>query len=95
VIALDVLRAIRREPESLEAFMAELDPDLRPPVEDVEEGGARMLCEQLALALQGTLLRRHGGPGVADAFFARRGAAFGTLPPGVETAAIVERHRPR
>src|SRR5438046_6574750 len=33
VIALDVLRAIRREPESLEAFMAELDPDLRPPID--------------------------------------------------------------
>jgi putative acyl-CoA dehydrogenase len=95
VIALDVLRAIRREPESLEAFLAELDPDLRPELGEVEEAGARRLCEQLALALQGTLLRRHGDQAVADAFFARSGAAFGTLPAAIETAAIVERHRPR
>jgi putative acyl-CoA dehydrogenase len=95
VIALDVLRAIRREPESLEAFMAELDPDLRPALGEVEEGDARRLCEQLALALQGTLLRRHGEPAVADAFFARDHRAFGTLPRGIDAARIVERHRPR
>jgi putative acyl-CoA dehydrogenase len=94
VIALDVLRAIRREPETLEAFLAELDPDLRPPVGEVDEAGARSLVESLALALQGTLLRRHGDPAVAEAFFARRGAAYGTLPPGIDTASIVERHRP-
>jgi putative acyl-CoA dehydrogenase len=94
VIALDVLRAIRREPETLEAFMAELDPDLRPQVGDVDEAGARRLVESLALALQGTLLRRHGDPVVAEAFFARRGAAYGTLPRGIDAAAIVERHLP-
>jgi putative acyl-CoA dehydrogenase len=94
VIALDVLRAIRREPESLEAFLAELEPDLRPPVDDLEELGARRLCESLALGLQGTLLRRHGDPAVADAFFARSGAAYGTLPGGLDLAGIVERHRP-
>jgi putative acyl-CoA dehydrogenase len=95
VIALDVLRAIRRQPESLEAFLAELDPDLRPPIDDLEEGGARRLVEALALALQGTLLRRHGDPAVAEAFFARSGAAYGTLPAGLDLEAIVERHRPR
>jgi hypothetical protein len=31
---------------------------------------------------------------VADAFRARTGSAYGTLPAGVDTAAIVERHRP-
>jgi putative acyl-CoA dehydrogenase len=95
VIALDVLRAIDREPESLEAFLAELDPDLRPPVVDVEEAGARRLVESLALALQGTLLRRHADPAVADAFFARSGSAYGTLPAGLDLAGIVERHLPR
>jgi putative acyl-CoA dehydrogenase len=95
VIALDVLRAIDREPESLEAFLAELDPDLRPPVVDVEEAGARRLVEALALGLQGTLLRRHADPAVADAFFARSGSAYGTLPAGLDLAGIVERHLPR
>jgi len=90
-----VLRAIRRQPESLEAFLAEVDPDLRPPVGDVEEGDARRLVEPLALALQGTLLRRHADPAVVDAWFARSGGAYGTLPRGLDLAAIVERHRPR
>jgi putative acyl-CoA dehydrogenase len=94
VIALDVLRAIRREPESLEAFLAELDDDLRPAVGDPDEADARRVVEQLALALQGTLLRRHGDPAVAEAFFARSGLAYGTLPHGVELGAIVERHTP-
>jgi putative acyl-CoA dehydrogenase len=94
VIALDVLRAIEREPESLEAFLDELEPDLRPPVGKVDEAGARRLVESLALALQGTLLRRHGDPAVADAWFARSGVAYGTLPAGLDLAGIVERHRP-
>ena len=95
VIALDVLRAIRKEPESLEAFLAELDDDLRPAVGDPDEADARRLVEQLALALHGTLLRRHGDPAVAEAFFAREGAAYGTLPRGLDLAAVVERHTPR
>jgi putative acyl-CoA dehydrogenase len=95
VIALDVLRAIRREPESLEAFLAELEPDLRPDVGDVDEADARRLVERLAIAFQGTLLRRHGDPAVADAFFARDGAAYGTLPGGLDVRAILERHTPR
>jgi len=94
VIALDVLRAIRREPESLEAFLDELDRDLRPPIDELDESSARRLVESLALALQGTLLRRHGDPAVADAFFARSGAAYGTLPAGVDLASIVARHLP-
>jgi len=54
----------------------------------------------MALALQASLLVRHGDPAVADAFCASRlggdgGLAYGALPPGVDTAAIVARHRPR
>ena len=53
----------------------------------------------MALTLQGALLVRHGDPAVADAFCASRldgdwGHAFGTLPAGVDTRAIIERHQP-
>jgi putative acyl-CoA dehydrogenase len=52
----------------------------------------------MALVLQGSLLVQHGHPAVADAFCASRldgdwGVAFGTLPSGVDTAAILERAR--
>jgi|GEM_PF-6726323 len=54
----------------------------------------------MALALQGSLLVRFGDPAVADAFCATRlerdwGNVFGTLPAGVGTAAIIERHAVR
>jgi putative acyl-CoA dehydrogenase len=53
----------------------------------------------MALALQGSLLVRHAPPAVADAFCASRlagdgGLSYGTLPPGVDARAIVERHLP-
>jgi putative acyl-CoA dehydrogenase len=64
------------------------------------EAGARRLVERLAVVLQGALLVRHGHPAVADAFCASRlagdhGAAFGTLPPGLDLAAVVERATPK
>ncbi|OLF15990.1 acyl-CoA dehydrogenase family protein [Actinophytocola xanthii] len=57
---------------------------------------ARRLVERLALVLQGSLLVRHGDQAVADAFCASRldgdwGVAFGTLPSGVDAAAIIRR----
>jgi putative acyl-CoA dehydrogenase len=60
---------------------------------------ARRLAEELALALQGSLLVRHAPPAVADAFCASRcdrggGRVYGTLPSGVAAAAIVERALP-
>ncbi|PJE95869.1 DNA alkylation response protein [Streptomyces carminius] len=59
---------------------------------------ARVLAERLALVLQGSLLVRHSTPAVADAFCASRlggdwGHAFGTLPAGADTGAILERAR--
>jgi putative acyl-CoA dehydrogenase len=59
---------------------------------------ARRLAEQMAMLLQGSLLLRHGHPAVADAFVASRlagnwGVAYGTLPSGVDTAAILDRAR--
>ena len=61
--------------------------------------GARRLVEDLALALQGSLLVRHSPPAVADAFCAARlggegGRAYGTLPAGVDARAIIERAYP-
>jgi putative acyl-CoA dehydrogenase len=99
VQALDVLRALHREPEAAGAFLAELEPSDAATVEralaDATEEGARRLVETMAVALQGTLLDRSGDPSVAEAFRSRGAfAAFGTLPPGLDSEAIVERHRP-
>src|SRR5215218_9493441 len=57
---------------------------------------ARRAIEDLALAFQASLLVRHAPAAVADAFCAgrlgaARGRAFGTLPRGVDGAAIAER----
>jgi putative acyl-CoA dehydrogenase len=87
VVCLDVLRALEREPDSLEALLAELQSargaDLRLDARLVRlnnlladrgslEPRARQLVEQLALALQGALLVRHAPAPVADAFCASR-----------------------
>jgi putative acyl-CoA dehydrogenase len=114
VNALDVLRAMDREPESVTAFIAEVeeargsDPRLDRSVDELKnelsngggsEAGARRLVERMAIALEGSLLVRHGDPAVADAFCASRlggdwGHSFGTLPRGLELDSIVQRHRP-
>jgi putative acyl-CoA dehydrogenase len=57
---------------------------------------ARRVVENLAVALQGSLLVRHGPPAVADAFCAARlageaGRVYGTLPPGIDAGAIIDR----
>jgi putative acyl-CoA dehydrogenase len=99
VQCLDVLRALRREPSAAARFLSELEEDERAGVEralaQADEEGARRLVETMAVALQSTLLDRHGDPAVAEAFRARGSlGAFGTLPAGLPLAAIVERHRP-
>ena len=72
---------------------------LRKDLSDPSEPQARYLAEAMALTLQGALLVRHGDTAVADAFVASRlagdwGHAFGTLPAGIDTAAIVGRATP-
>ncbi|MGO9821482.1 MAG: acyl-CoA dehydrogenase family protein [Solirubrobacteraceae bacterium] len=119
VAALDVLRAIVKEPDGLPAFLAEcelaagtdrrLDAHLARTRERVHSlfGGAaddaqfqaRGVVEDLAVGLQGSLLVRHAPPAVADAFCAARldgqgGRVYGTLPAGVDAAAIIERALP-
>jgi putative acyl-CoA dehydrogenase len=113
VAALDTLRAMGREPETIEALFAELDRAagmdsryddavamLRKQLADLEDlqFRARRIVEQLAMTLQAGLLLRDGDPAVASAFVASRlggdwGVAYGTLPAGVDTAAILERAR--
>jgi putative acyl-CoA dehydrogenase len=68
--------------------------------EDELELRARGVTELAALCLQASLLVRHAPPEIGDAFCATRlggegGRAYGTLPRGIDYAAIVERHHPR
>ena len=113
VAALDTLRAMGREPETIEAFFAELElaagtdaryddavAMLRKQLADVDDlqFRARRIVEQMAMTLQAALLLQHGNSAVADAFVASRlggdwGSAYGTLPAGVDTAAILDRVR--
>jgi putative acyl-CoA dehydrogenase len=87
VNALDVLRAMDREPESVTAFIAEIDeargsdPRLDRSVVELKnqlsngagaESGARRLVERMAIVLEGSLLVRYGDPAVADAFCTSR-----------------------
>ncbi len=87
VNALDVLRALGKEPASVEAFFAEvalaegMDPRLDDAVAGLRAGledrteievRARRLVERMALVLQGSLLVRHSPAPVAEAFCASR-----------------------
>jgi putative acyl-CoA dehydrogenase len=87
VQCLDVLRAMVRGPEALEAFFGEVDQaagadprldaaaaSLRHELGEMAEieSRARRVVERMALVLQGALLVRFGDPAVADAFCASR-----------------------
>ncbi|MEV0203930.1 acyl-CoA dehydrogenase family protein [Streptomyces sp. NPDC050788] len=87
VQALDVLRALQREPQALNAYLQEVGrargadhrldaaiKNLLTELADLDgiEGRARRLTERLALVLQGSLLVRFAPPEVADAFCASR-----------------------
>lgn len=87
VAALDALRAIGREPHTLDAFFGEVEQAagvdtrfddalsrLKKELTDVDdlELRARRVVEQVALVFQGSLLLRHAPNAVADAFCASR-----------------------
>ncbi|MDN3292455.1 acyl-CoA dehydrogenase family protein [Streptomyces ficellus] len=87
VQALDVLRALQREPQALNAFLEEVGTargadhrldgaikDLLAELADLDgiEARARRLVERMALVLQGSLLVRWAPAAVADAFCASR-----------------------
>jgi putative acyl-CoA dehydrogenase len=87
IMCLDVLRAMRKHPRTLEALEAEIAPALgrnaafdhfvgrlRRDLLDAEavESRARRLVDGIALAMQAALLVRHAPDEVADAFCASR-----------------------
>lgn len=87
VICLDILRAMEREPETLETFLEELSlvrgadqrldtfiDDLRKDLSDLStlEVKARSIAGRMAVALQAALLVKHSPSFVADAFCASR-----------------------
>ncbi|WP_370152574.1 isovaleryl-CoA dehydrogenase [Ferrovibrio sp.] len=87
VMCLDVLRALQKHPDSIEAYFAELIPargndkaldaainDLKAEFADTAEmeHRARHVVEKMMVTLQGALLVRHSIPAVADAFCASR-----------------------
>src|SRR5204863_4247300 len=89
------LRLGRGADRRLDVALDQAEAQLESP----DESGARRLVESLALALQGSLLVRHSPQAVAGAFCATRtagdhGYAFGSLPAGIETGAILERAWP-
>ncbi len=114
VQCLDILRAIEKQPEVLDAFFAEIAlskganehldrfiHNLKREMQDTQalQYRARQLADGMALALQGALLVQHAPAYVADAFCAgrltdRSGLNTGTLPTGLDCAAIIERARP-
>jgi putative acyl-CoA dehydrogenase len=114
VMCLDVLRALRKAPDVLDAVAAELDgargahsaydrfcAALKARLADAapHEGGARRLTQDLALAIQASLLARHAPKFVADAFIRSRlagdtGGAFGTLSPDTPFDDLVARALP-
>ncbi|MGW2045759.1 acyl-CoA dehydrogenase family protein [Streptomyces sp. NPDC001858] len=94
VQALDVLRALQREPQALNAYLQEVGrargadhrldgaiKGLLTELADLDgvEGRARRLAERFALVLQGALLVRFAPPEVADAFCASRLGGDGGL----------------
>ena len=113
VICLDVLRALGRSPEAfaaldrevaaardarLDARMAQARKLLADPA--TAEAGARAILESIAVAIQGSLMRRYADAAAAEAFCAARvessgsGLAFGTLAlDSAGLAALVERAR--
>jgi putative acyl-CoA dehydrogenase len=87
VQCLDVLRALRRDPEALAAYMDEArqakgaDRRFDAYLQGVEgelkdladfEPRARRIVERLAVLMQGSLLLRHAPASMADAFAASR-----------------------
>ena len=115
VQCLDVLRAMQKTPDVVQAFFqevarargghAQLDryvADLQSAFTDLSEleYRARDLVGGMALAVQAALLVQHAPSLVADAFCASRLSGgshhhYGTLPRGVDCAALMARATPQ
>ena len=115
VICLDVMRAVRRDPDCIAVFLGELrqasgeidalDRAIDRLSERLDafpeaELEARRTVELMATAFEASLLFRHAPRPVAKAFCSgrlgsHRAVAFGTLPDGTDTDAILEHTCPR
>jgi putative acyl-CoA dehydrogenase len=114
VNCLDVLRAMGRDPSTFEAWLGEVEkvagqPELDGYVgelkKDLSEAAsielrARSIVERMGIALQASLLLRHGDEAVAQTFCRTRlngggGRSYGTLPPETDFDRIIDRHLPR
>lgn len=108
VIALDLLRAIGREPEGLEALRGFLHAQRGRnagydvfldaiDLQHAQEGTARLLAERLALAAEAAVLLAWDNP-MADAFctlrLQPRGMAYGAFDAAVDTQALLARAMP-
>jgi putative acyl-CoA dehydrogenase len=101
VIALDMVRALAREPETRDALLAELrDAGLNDEAETllakpVAERDARHVIERLALSFAAATLNKHAPHAVGDAFAARRlharGITFGAGDGAIDETALIER----
>jgi putative acyl-CoA dehydrogenase len=102
IMCLDVLRALSREPRSLEALTvllkqsvgrdARYDQYVARLLDDLrgigDEGNARVLTERIALAAQASILLDGGSPAVAEAFICSRIATGAPAAFGVLPAAV-------
>jgi putative acyl-CoA dehydrogenase len=91
---LDEVRTAKGSDRRLDRAIARLETELRQPEE--HEARARRIVEMMAVVLQASLLIRHSPAVIADAFCVTRldgngGAAYGSLPAGIDQRAIVER----
>jgi putative acyl-CoA dehydrogenase len=101
VIALDMIRALRREPETREALLTELrDAGVAEEAEallsaPLAERDARFVIERLALALAAATLVKQAPGAVSDAFVARRlqarSVTFGASSAAVDEDALIGR----
>jgi putative acyl-CoA dehydrogenase len=81
----------------LDARIAQLQQEVRNPAD--LDYRSRGVIDRMALVFQGALLQQHAPAFVADAFCASRLAHaqrhnYGTLPVGVDCAAIIEHATP-
>ncbi len=101
VIALDMIRALQREPETREALLRELrDARVGDEAEallaaPVAEREARFAIERLALALAAAALTKHAPNAASDGFIARRlngsSVTFGASSAAVDETALIGR----
>lgn len=115
VQCLDMIRAMKRTPESLDAFIEEVQQaqgkhslmdaallELKQSLFNKNdlEYQSRSLVGKMALTIQASTLLQYGDPKVASAFCEARlgssnsGWVYGTLPKGIDCAALIARAWP-